>query len=253
VNTSIATAAVTRANREALEAERLFFPGVALVILVSVFVGFARSYYLAGVFRAPLPNLLVHVHGAVFSLWILLFAVQIGLAASGRVAFHKRLGLIGFCLAVCVVILGLWTATNSMNRHYAAGESGVGVRAFYAVPVTAMLSFSSLALFGYLKRNDPVVHKRLMLIATIALLDAAFARWPIAAAWWDLRIAQLSCYFLLVLLACYDLWFWRRIHRVTVLAGAILIFLQQSAHLLGHTTAWQSFAAWAHSGFKFMN
>ena len=47
--------------------DNLFFSGMAVVILASVFVGFARSYYLAGVFKAPLPNLLVHTHGAVFS------------------------------------------------------------------------------------------------------------------------------------------------------------------------------------------
>jgi len=34
-----------------------FFSAMAVVILVSVFAGFARSYYLAGVFKAPLPNL----------------------------------------------------------------------------------------------------------------------------------------------------------------------------------------------------
>jgi hypothetical protein len=51
--------------------DKLFFPGAAVLILGTVFIGFARTYYLAGVFRAPLPNLLVHVHGAVFSLWIL--------------------------------------------------------------------------------------------------------------------------------------------------------------------------------------
>ena len=52
--------------------DNVFFPSVAVLILASVFRGFARTYYLAGVFRAPSPNLLVHIHGAVFSLWILL-------------------------------------------------------------------------------------------------------------------------------------------------------------------------------------
>jgi hypothetical protein len=45
----------------------LFFSGMAGVILASVFVGFAHSYYLAGVFKAPLPNLLIHIHGVGFS------------------------------------------------------------------------------------------------------------------------------------------------------------------------------------------
>ena len=62
--------------------DKLFFPGAAVVILVTVFLGFARTYYLAGVFRAQLPNLLVHIHGAVFSLWILLLILQTSLIAS---------------------------------------------------------------------------------------------------------------------------------------------------------------------------
>jgi len=64
--------------------DRFFFSGMAVVVLASVFVGFARSYYLAGVFKAPLPNLLVHVHGAVFSCWILVLIVQTYLVAAGR-------------------------------------------------------------------------------------------------------------------------------------------------------------------------
>ena len=56
--------------------DNLFFRTVAVLILATVFLGFARTYYLAGVFRAPLPNLLIHIHGAVFSLWILFLIVQ---------------------------------------------------------------------------------------------------------------------------------------------------------------------------------
>jgi hypothetical protein len=65
--------------------ERLFFAGMALLILASVYVGFARSYYLAGVFGAPLPNTLIHVHGAVFTLWVVLLIAQTSLVTAGRV------------------------------------------------------------------------------------------------------------------------------------------------------------------------
>lgn len=43
--------------------DRYFFPGLALLMLATVFWGFARSYFLAGVFKAPLPNWLIHLHG----------------------------------------------------------------------------------------------------------------------------------------------------------------------------------------------
>ena len=39
---------------------------MAFLILVTVLVGFGRTYFLAGVFRAPLPSLIIHIHGAVF-------------------------------------------------------------------------------------------------------------------------------------------------------------------------------------------
>jgi hypothetical protein len=47
--------------------DHYFFSGMALLMLATVFQGFARSYYLAGVFHAPLPSLIIHVHGAAFS------------------------------------------------------------------------------------------------------------------------------------------------------------------------------------------
>ena len=240
---SALTAAGTQVAKTYVRAERFFFPGMALLILATVFLGFARSYYLAGLFHAPLPNLLVHIHGAAFSSWILLFVIHTCLVASGRIALHKRLGLVGLCLAGFMVIVGLWAATDSMIRHSAPGQTGIDVRAFYAVPVSAMLAFSTLTFFGFRARNNPRAHKRLMPTATVALLDAAFGRWPIPVSWWDLHTAQLCCYLLLVFLVCYDLWLFRRLQRSTVLGSALVVVLQQTAHLIGHSAVWQSFAA----------
>lgn len=239
------TAAGTEAAKTYVRAERFFFPGMALLILAIVFLGFARSYYLAGMFYAPLPNLLVHVHGAAFSSWILLLVIQTCLVASGRVALHKRLGLVGIGLGGFMVIVGLMAATSSMIRHWVPGQTGVDVRAFYAVPVAAMVAFSTLTFFGFRERRNPRAHKRLMLMATVALLDAAFGRWPIPVSWWNLRTAQLCCYLLLLFLMCYDLWLFRRLQRSTVLGSALVVVLQQTAHLVGHSAFWQRFAAWA--------
>lgn len=225
--------------------DNVFFPAVMALILVAVFLGFARTYYLAGLFRAPLPNLLVHIHGAVFSLWILFLIAQTSLIASGRVDLHRTVGLFGFCLACLMVVLGLMAATDSLGRHFAPGESGAGVRAFYAVPIADMLVFGTLIYFGFRERFNPPAHKRLMLIATITLLDAAFVRWPIPVAWWDLRVAQMCCYLLLVLLTCYDLWSTGKVHRATLWASAFLILLQQMRIPIGQTSLWQAFAGWA--------
>ena len=237
----MATAAI---HHSSPRLDNVFFPGMAVLILVAVILGFARTYYLAGVFRAPLPNLLVHIHCAVFSLWILLLIAQTSLIAASRVDIHRRIGLVGFGLACLMVILGLMTATDSLARHFAPGEVGVGVRAFYAIPIADMLVFSTLIYFGFRERFNPAGHKRLMLVATITLLDAAFVRWPMPVAWWDIRVAQMCCYPLLVLLMCYDLWSAGKVHRATLWASVLLIVLQQVRMPIGRTSLWQSFAAW---------
>src|SRR5579859_923361 len=104
-----------RANRRF---EHLFFSGMALVILAVVFRGFARTYFLAGVFHAPLPNLLIQIHGAAFTCWILLLVTQTSLVTAGRVDINRRLGIAGFLLACAMVTLGLMAATNELARGF---------------------------------------------------------------------------------------------------------------------------------------
>jgi hypothetical protein len=65
--------------------EHIFFSGMAILILGTVALGFGRTYYLAGLFRAPLPSWVIHVHGAVFSAWILLLIVQTSFVSVGRI------------------------------------------------------------------------------------------------------------------------------------------------------------------------
>ena len=109
----------------------LFFSGLVILFLVSVFIGFARSHYLAGLFKAPRPNVLLHVHGAVFSLWVLLLITQTSLVAAKRVEVHR----LGFGLACVMVVLGALVASDQIARQ--AGWPACGIveaKAFYAIP-----------------------------------------------------------------------------------------------------------------------
>ena len=94
-----------------------FFASMAVLILLTVFIGFARSYYLAGMFHAPLPSLLVHFHGAIFTCWILLFIAQIALVSSNRIRWHMCLGIFGVILAVLMVLVGFATLIAVVRRH----------------------------------------------------------------------------------------------------------------------------------------
>src|ERR1700733_8679916 len=89
--------------------EHAIFAILVAGIVGVVFLGFGKSYLLAGLVRAPLPNLLVHIHGAVFTSWILLLIVQTCLAASGKLRWHRQLGILGF-IASAMVVLGIMVA-----------------------------------------------------------------------------------------------------------------------------------------------
>jgi hypothetical protein len=229
-----------------LRHDNLFFSGMAAVALIVVLVGFARTYFLVGLLRAPLPNLLVHVHAVAFTLWIILFIAQISLVIARRVDLHRRLGLFGFVLAIVMVVLGTVTASDRLARHVAQPDTDTveEVRAFYAVPLGDMLMFSTFIYFGYRNRFQPAVHKRLMWFATLSLLDAGFDRWPVFEPY-SLPVVHLICFTpLLLLLIGYDWWSTGKVQRVTAWSTIFLVVMQQIRHPLSHTAAWQSFAAW---------
>src|SRR5229473_3815229 len=225
--------------------DHLFFSVMAWLMLATVFVGFARTYYLAGVFGAPLPSLIIHLHGAAFSCWILLLVAQTSLVFAGRVDIHRRLGIAGFCLACLMIILGSLAATDSLVR--AAGPAGRDPQFFYIIPLTDMLIFATLIFFAFRARSNPPVHKRLIIVATTALLIAPIARIPFPLTYRNpIRVALVTYIFLLIL-AAYDLWSTRKVYRVTLWAGAFLIFVQQVRVPIGKTAAWHAFATWVQS------
>ena len=219
---------------------------MAILMLATVLLGFARSYFLAGLFRAPLPNWLIHLHGAAFSSWLLLLIVQTSLVASGRVDLHKRLGLLGFGLAILMIVLGILAATDSLRRASGGAALLLDPKTFYIVPLGDMFLFGTLVFLAFRARFNPPAHKRLMLIATTALMIAAVARWPFAFIQKNpLWVAELCTYAFLLLLLAYDLLTTRKVHRVTLWASALLIIVQRVRVPIGETAVWHAFATWA--------
>ncbi|HZC21989.1 MAG TPA: hypothetical protein VE866_01525 [Candidatus Binatia bacterium] len=222
--------------------DHLFFSGIALSLAAAVFSGFARTYYLAGVFRAPLPSLIIHLHGAAFSIWILLLVTQTALVSAGRVDVHRRLGIAAFSWACLMIVLGLLAATDALARG--AGPPGHDPKAFFAIPMGDMLIFATLIFFSYRNRMNPSVHKRLLIIATIGLSVAAINRWPFLVRHHN---GAPYSYLFLLMLAAYDLWSTHHVYGTTIWGSAFLITIQQVSGPIGRTSAWLHFAAWLQS------
>ena len=150
---------------------------MGLLILSVVVLGFAQTYFFAGMLRAPLPSTLVHVHGALFVCWIFLVTIQPLLVALGKVTWHKRVGVFGVILPPLLVVFGVLTLFAFIRRPGTDAD----------VPPALLLTgdFEELALFvvltswGLLMRRQAASHKRLMIMGTMAMLGPAIARWPI--------------------------------------------------------------------------
>src|SRR4051812_5363705 len=85
--------------------ERVFYTGMAIALIVTVFGGFSRTFYLRPLFHPePLLPLLI-LHGIIFSSWLVLFIIQTSLVAAKRTRTHMRLGIAGGVLAGSMLII----------------------------------------------------------------------------------------------------------------------------------------------------
>jgi hypothetical protein len=224
--------------------ERLFYTGMAVAFLFIVFAGFARTYYLRPYFATPQLTPLLHLHGLLFTSWIVLLLAQTVLVAAKRTAVHRRLGLAGAALAVLMILIGTTTAVVRAKLVEVPVGSPSPL-AFLTIPLGDMLVFALLIGAGFYYRRRLDVHKRLMLLATIAILPAAVARLPFdfIQQVGPLAFFGLPDLFVLVLLLS-DLDTRGRPHRATVWGGLLLIVSHPLRLVVGGTQAWLSFATW---------
>ena len=86
---------------------------MAMVVVATVVAGFTPTYYLKLLFATPALPLSIHIHGALFTTWVLLFVAQTWLVAANRTDLHRRLGVTGAALAVTMVVSGAALAIES--------------------------------------------------------------------------------------------------------------------------------------------
>ena len=220
--------------------DRVFFSTMIVALWAAVLYGFARTYFLAGMVSAPLPNRLIHIHGAAFTLWMVLLVVQSALISAKKVAWHRTLGLAGMGLAVAMLVLGVLAATDALRRG--AAPEGLDPATFYVIPMTAIGIFAVLVFFAYRARRKPAVHKRLILIATIAIAGAAWGRWPIAILVAHPPLLNVVTLLFLLPIVLYDVVSLGRVQKITIWASVFVMVVQLARVPIGFTPAWHWFA-----------
>ncbi|MGC1491212.1 MAG: hypothetical protein WA798_07540, partial [Candidatus Acidiferrum sp.] len=94
-----------KSNVQVASLRNTYFTRAAILAMLLVFAGFARTYYLKTFFGTPVLPPLLHLHGFVLTLWFVLFLAQVRLVAARRIDLHRLLGICGVVLAAFIVLI----------------------------------------------------------------------------------------------------------------------------------------------------
>lgn len=191
--------------------------------------------------------LIVHFHAAAFVGWMVLFTTQVSLIRMGRQDLHRQVGLAAIGLAAVMVVLGPATAVVVDAAKFAKDHKPP---AFLAVQFSDIVAFGVLLTAGLLFRKSPSTHKRLVLLATLYITDAGFARalgGPIHGALGNGYAATLLGLYtgndLLILgFGGYDLATRGRLHPAYAAGAGFIFALQFTAVWLLQSPAWAQFS-----------
>lgn len=239
----MATQAV-RKTRQSLLAERTFYLSMMAAIFLLVVWGFAPSFFLRGWMTTP-PTYIDRpdwmswafiVHGLLATAWLILFAVQTVLIGRKQLRLHKAIGQSVKPLYFVLVATGL--LVGYIGARYGFHQVPFDSVTFSALPWLVIIVFAVLGWAGLNERRDPQRHKRLMLLATIALADAGVARVSflqgVLPPWLSATLL------LLIPLLLWDLATLRRLHRTTVKGGLFVAAALLLAIPIGMSKPWHA-------------
>lgn len=221
------------------------------ILWVGMIAGFGVDLHVFVRENPPAPTI-IYWHAAVFTTWMLLLTLQVLLVLGDRVAVHKRLGWLLAGWACLMAVLGPWAAMASAARYLHTPSNDPG---FLVVNVVDIAGFLLLLGYGFSLRKNPAAHRRMMILATVALADPGFSRFSghfLAAPKTPLAFFFLFFYGNVLLVVLMAAWDWRRgrLMRSFGWGASALLASELAASLLYFWGPWKALmttgvVAWA--------
>ncbi len=224
---------------------------IFLFFIVTGFVMDLKNYF----HETPAVSKIVHVHAIVTTIWLLLLITQVLLVELDNVKLHRKLGWFVAGWAALLTVLAIAAELTWETAHMNMPEWSTS---FIAISIGSMLLFALLTVWGILLRSNIAAHRRVMMLANIAITMPGFARLcqylvPFPSSF----IGQFFFHYsgtllILLLMFLWDLWKNRVMHQF--LAGVFLIIGYEIVSIqLFRSAAWtdithQLLGAWAKLG-----
>ena len=214
--------------------DRYFYFLLSLIVAVVIVAGFSKTVDAGLIHAAPRRPVLLWLHGAAFSAWVVFFILQSGLVRIRKVSWHRTLGWFGAALAALMVVLGC-VVSVVMGRFDALVIKNPDP-AFLSVTFWDMVAFGTLVGLAIVWRGKPEAHRRLLVLATCGLLDAGFGRFQYL---FDHNVFFLCVDAVMLLGVARDLLIDKRVHKVYLYGLPLLVVGQDVAIYL-----WRARPGW---------
>ena len=194
--------------------------------------------------ETPPPPSILHIHAAVYVVWLILVSVQIFLVQTGDIRLHMRLGWATAIFSAAMVPLGLAAAMVDQARQ--VGHPDYAPQ-FLALEFEEMFGFSTCIIAGLLSRRNLAEHKRWMILSAVAISDAGFARmwlmginhtFPGPFGWWLEYFWGITL--MLIAMLAWDWFRYKRVMRSVAWGAAVLWGGEITVTILNFNPAWKS-------------
>lgn len=236
--------AATTAGQSAGVRRRLrnspFFTLLGLIMLTLAIGGFWPQYFSAVTGRTPEASTqfwLIHLHAALFTVWLLLYISQATLIMTGQARVHQKMGPWLAAYGFAIAAVGLYAAGLLAHRLGLRENDFEKAAAFVFFPIIDMVYFAAFLAAAVAYRKRPYLHKRAMFLATFSIavvgLGRLIGRTGIESmfVWQPLNLAPL-----LIALA-YDMFVCRKVYAVMAI-GLIVHLVRLNADYFVQSEAW---------------
>ena len=237
-----------------------FYLWAAIACATVAIGGFMGTYWLQLAARTFRGAPLLHIHGFLCTAWVLYLISQSSLVTRGKIRNHRDWGLLGIALASVLTVVAVVVALTSLNHHLAEG-AGDPARAFLIVPLSAIGLYAGFTAAAIANVKRPEWHRRLMIIGTTCLIQAALARaffligtgggpgmrpglGPVP----PVTTAAIPAFLLELIIVAGMVRDWRvlgRIHPAWIVGVVVITSLELVRPAISASAAWLSFADWA--------
>jgi hypothetical protein len=141
---------------------------ISVLILILSLIGFSDNL-ITDIGQESNSDPKFIIHGLFCFAWMFILVIQTNFIKNGKYKTHKQLGIIGFIVAIGVVVSSWYIFVVTFKGWNELIFFAKANRFF-------MTSYAVLVFIGYLKRKEVEKHKRLVYLATLYMLEPILSR-----------------------------------------------------------------------------